>query len=117
MVTPEAESASVAGNMVGRDNPIPLVVSIDPLANLNDLSSNLMAKDQRGLLDPIPFHDIAATDAAGLYAYQHFARAYCGSGNLLHPDVLVIVVHGNAHVSNPVDDLTRALHNLGKRQL
>ena len=94
----ETKTAGIARDMVGCNDTIPLLVEINPFPHFNNLSGNLVAEYQWGLVDPVPLHHIAAADAARLYPNQEFTRAYLWSGDLLLPDVLVVVVHGNAHV-------------------
>jgi hypothetical protein len=96
--------------MVGCNNPIPFFVTVNPLADFSDFSGNLMAKHQRGLLNPIPFHHIAAANATGFYAHQEFTRAYLGRWDLLYPDVVVLVIHGHTHVSDPPGLATKVIH-------
>jgi hypothetical protein len=101
----EAKTACVAGNVVGCRDPVSLRVAINSGTYFDHFSGNLVAKDQRGFFDPIPFHYIAAADTARLYPNQEFTLAYPGDGYLLYPDVLVIVVHSHAHLSCPLDHL------------
>jgi ABC-type amino acid transport system permease subunit len=97
MMSPQAETATVAWDMVACNDSIPLLVTVYALADLNDFSGNLMAEHQRGLLDAIPFHDIAATDTAGFYTHQEFTRAYLRRWDILYPDVVVVVIPGYTH--------------------
>ena len=102
MMPAEAVPARVAGYVVGCNNPVSLLVAINPLTHFNDFSGNFVPKDQGCTLDAIPLHHIAAADATGLYAHKQFPGAYPGSGHLLYPDVLVVVIHSHAHVSYPL---------------
>jgi hypothetical protein len=96
--------------MVGCNNPIPLLVMVNATADFSNFSGNLVAKYQGGLLHPIPFHHIAAADAAGFYAHQEFARAYLGSWDVFYADVLVVVIYGHTHVSGPPDFAKKEIH-------
>jgi hypothetical protein len=101
MMPTKAVTTRIAGNVVGGDNTVPLFVAINFLSNLNNFSGNFVAKDQGCPLDTIPLHYIAAADATRLYPNEHFTRAYPGNGNLLYPDIPVIVIHGNSHLLSP----------------
>jgi hypothetical protein len=87
--------------MVGCSNPVSLLVLINALPHLDNLSGNFVAKDKRGALDTIPFHNIASADAARLNPNEQLTRANCRSGHFLYTDVFVAVVHGHAHVEYP----------------
>src|SRR4030043_1010349 len=75
VITIQAVVTGIAGDMVGNKDPISDLILIHPFSNFNTLSCNLMAKHPGRFLNPIPFHDIAATDTAGQNLNQQFTRA------------------------------------------
>jgi hypothetical protein len=83
--------------MVGDDHAVADLVLPDPFADLGDLARDLVAENARGLLYPIPFHHVAAADAAGLDANEQLARTDFGRRLLLKADIAVAVIHGDAH--------------------
>ena len=83
-----ATTANISGSSTYIDHP---------LTNGNSNAILLVTQNQRGFLDPVPFHDVAAADAAGIYLYQHIAVAHLGYGHLLHPDIAIVVVHPDLH--------------------
>jgi hypothetical protein len=87
--------------MVGCSNAVSLLVAVNALPRLSNLSGNFVAKHQRCTLDAIPFHHIASADAARFHTKEQFTRPYCWSGHLLYTDIFVAVVHGYAHVAHP----------------
>jgi hypothetical protein len=103
MVPAEAVPAGVARNVVGCNDPVSPVVAIYSFSCFNNLSGNLVAKDQGCPLEAIPLHHVATADATGLYPKEQFTRANPGCGHLLYTDVLIIVIHGHAHVSDPLN--------------
>jgi hypothetical protein len=94
----ETITARVARNMVGDEDPVSDMVAIQAFSDLSDLSGDLVTQHERRLFKAIPFHHVAAADAAGPYLDQKLARTYLRSGHLFQAYVLVIVVHRHAHV-------------------
>jgi hypothetical protein len=65
VVTIETVVASITGDMMGYEDPIPNVIISHILSNLHDFSCDLMAKYSGCFFDSIPLHDITATDPTG----------------------------------------------------
>ena len=63
----EAVPAGIAGNVMGGHDPVPFPVAIDPFSHFDHFSSNLMPENQGRPFDPIPCHDVTATDPTCLY--------------------------------------------------
>ena len=87
----------VAGDMMGCGDVVALFITLHPISHSHNLAGDLMAQHQRCLVDAIPFHHIAAADAAGMHLYQQLAGADLGRGHLLQPHIIVVVVHCYAH--------------------
>jgi hypothetical protein len=85
--------------MMGGGHPVADAVSGHPFPDLDDLSGHFMPQDQGGLVDTVPFQDIAAADAAGLDADEDLIRSDLGLGHLFQADVPIVVIHGYAHGS------------------
>jgi hypothetical protein len=75
LVTVEAVTAMVAGDMMGDKNAVARSVAFDSLSNVGDLAGDLMSEYQRRLFKTVPFHYVCATDPARPYAYQQFPSA------------------------------------------
>ncbi len=58
--------ATVAGDMVGNEHPIPPLILFDAFARLHHLTGDLMSKYQRRLADAVPLHHIGSADSTGL---------------------------------------------------
>jgi hypothetical protein len=101
VVAVEAVMTRIAGDVVSNRNPVTRPVTIHVLANLDDLSSDLMTKDEWGLVQTVPFHTITAAQTACLYAHQQFVRADLWNRPLFDADIAVIVPHGNSHRWTP----------------
>ena len=87
----------VAGHVVGGDDAVSGCEPLHPGADVGDLAGDLVSEHQRRLLPPVPFHDVGAADAAGLDPEQQLARTRLGHRQLLQPNVIVAVIHGDAH--------------------
>ena len=59
--------------------------------------AQFVALDQGGPGEAVPLHDVAAADAAGLDLDQDLAGTGRWGGDLLDPDVPVVVPHGYSH--------------------
>jgi hypothetical protein len=68
------------------------------IPDLTDFSCNLMTQNEGSLGPSIPFHNIAAADAAGHHLDQQLPRADFWNGHLFKTDILVAVIHSHAHV-------------------
>jgi len=102
MTALEAVPAGVAGYMVGDEDPVALAVGSDPGADRDDGPGYFVSQHQGGLPDPVPLHDVAAADPAGHYLDQHLTGADGRNGQLLDPDIIVAIIHGDAHGSFPI---------------
>ena len=80
-----------AGHFGGDTNPVSQLITLDGLTDFDDLGTDFVPLHQRSAGQPVPFHHVASADAAGDDLHQHLARPRLGSGNLLQPDILVIV--------------------------
>jgi hypothetical protein len=91
----------ITGHMMGGGHPVPDPIFFDLPAYGHNLPGDLMPKNQRGLVYPVPFDDITAADPAGFYSDQHFFGPDGWFGHLLNSYVLIIVIHGHAHDGYP----------------
>jgi hypothetical protein len=73
VVAIQAVAAGVAGDMVGDEDPVTDFVLFHPLADFYDLSRDLVPQHYGSFLDTIPFHHVAAADAAGDHFHQQLA--------------------------------------------
>jgi hypothetical protein len=101
MMACQAVAACVARHMMGCDDPIPHLEILHPFTGLHNLTGYLMAQYEWSFFFPVPFHHIAATDTTGLHSHDHFARTTNRSRHFLYTNVVVVVIHGYAHESNP----------------
>ena len=93
----QAVAALAAGNVVRGKNPIADFKIFDAGADLRDFPGNFMTQNERGFLDPIPFHQVAAADAAGARLDKKFAWTDFRHRNFFQAHVPVVVVHRDAH--------------------
>ena len=97
----EAIAAGVAGYVMGDDEPVVLTELGDIAPDLHDRARDLVSQHQGSALDPVPLHDVAATDAAGVDPEQQLTGPDLRTRHLLDADVVVVVVHRYAHVGLP----------------
>src|SRR3989304_9650545 len=93
----QAIAACAAGHRVRGENPVADVKILDALAHFDNFPGDLVAQHQRRLLDAVPFHQVAAADAARAYAHEQLTGADPGNWEFLKAKVPVIVVHRDAH--------------------
>jgi hypothetical protein len=91
--------AVAARHMVRREDSVTDAEISDTVADLDDLSGNLVAQDQGRFLDPIPFHQVTAADPARPNTHQQLTDANFWDEHLFKPHVLIIVVHGHPHAA------------------
>jgi len=104
LVSRQTVTAFPAGHMVRSKNPIAGFKVFDPFPNFSHFTGNLVTQNQRRLLDPVPFHKIAAADAARAYANQQLTRVDLRNRQLFEPHVPIVVVHRHAHSLLSVGD-------------
>src|SRR3989338_5122887 len=98
MMAGNAIAAAATRDMVGNEDPLPGSKALYALSHARDLARDLMPQDKRGLLHAVPFHEIAAADAAGLDAHEQLAGADRGHRHLLQAHVAVVIVHRHSHI-------------------
>ena len=62
----QAVTAGVAGDMMGDEDPVSLPIIGDAGADSVNDPGDFVPQNQGGLFAPVPFHDVAAADPAGL---------------------------------------------------
>ena len=77
--------------MMRSKNPIADFKVFDPFPNFSHFAGNLVTQNQRRLLDPVPFHKIAAADAARPYANQQLTRVDLRNRQLFEPHVPIYI--------------------------
>ena len=87
----------IAGHVMGREHPVSDLELLDIFAHFDHVPGQLVSQDQRGLLDPVPLHYIAAADPARPDLDQQIPIPDFGNGLLFHPDIPVVVVHPYLH--------------------
>jgi hypothetical protein len=75
MMASQTIAAGIAGNVMGRDDPIPDAKIFHVGSGLNDFTGHFMAQYKRGSFDPVPFHDIAAADTARFHPHDQLSWA------------------------------------------
>ena len=96
-MTAEAVMAGKAGHMMGGGNAVAHAECFDARSCGNNFARYLMAKHQRGFVPAVPFHDIAAADAAGKDLYQQLPRPDCRYCHLFKPYIFIAVILCYAH--------------------
>jgi hypothetical protein len=86
------------GRLGRNKHPVSRIIFIDRLPDPNNLSADLMPRHQRCPGQAVPFHDIAATNAAGHHLDQHLIRTGRRCWDFFDPDVLIIVPFGDFHL-------------------
>jgi hypothetical protein len=99
MMAAMAVMTGVAWDVVGDKDPVADLVLIHVLSDLDDVARYLVTQDARGLLDPIPFHDIGAAYAARYDLDEELVRADLRHWHVLDTDIRVTVVHSYAQGS------------------
>ena len=78
-------------------DPIPLFEFFHAFSCLNDFSRYLVPKDPGSLLEPVPLHHIAATNARCHDFYYEFTSARDWFWSFLYSHILVCIIHGYLH--------------------
>jgi hypothetical protein len=101
-VAVEAIMAGVARNVVRHRDSVPSLERSNVLSHFDYFSCYLMSQDEWSLVQPVPFHSVAAAKAAGLYTDKDFARPDLGNRHLLHPHIPIVVPLSYSHASHPL---------------
>jgi hypothetical protein len=86
-----------AGHLRSDKYPVAWFVSAYTIADRHNLRADFMSLHERRSREPVPFHDIAAADAAGNNLDQHLPRSGFRGRYFFYPNVFVIVPAGNFH--------------------
>jgi hypothetical protein len=92
-----AIAASHARDVMGDKNPLADVKALNIGAHGSDFTGDLVAQNERRFLDPVPFHQVRAANAARVNTNQKLARADHRDGHLFDSHIPVVVVHGDTH--------------------
>src|SRR3972149_2804651 len=92
-----AIAACAAGHMVRGKNSVADAEILDAIAHFDNFPGDLMAQHQRRLLDAVPFHQVAAADAACANTHEQLTGTDPGNWEFLKAKVPVVVVHRDAH--------------------
>src|SRR3989337_1314102 len=87
----------ITWHVVGCRYPVADFVLSNTLTNRRNLTRNLMAKDKRRLMNPVPLHNITAADPTRHDPHKHFTGADLRNRHLFNPDVPVVIIHCYAH--------------------
>src|SRR5215475_3814687 len=101
----DAIPALSAGYVMGRKDPVARAKIFDLFSCLYDFSRNFVTQNQWGLLDAVPFHQIAAANPAGADPQQQFAARDLRNRHLFQADVPVVVIHRDPHALTTVSSL------------
>jgi len=82
---------------MSHDHVVAFLEPVHTGPGLNDSPGDFVAQDRGSFLDPVPLHDVAAADAAGLHLDQQLTGPDLRDRQLLHAHVVVVVVHGDTH--------------------
>jgi len=88
----KAVVAGIARHMVRYRHPLPCLEACNARACLDYRACYLMAEHDRGLLNPVPLHYVAAADAARFNLDERLARPDGWPWPILDPDIFIIIV-------------------------
>jgi hypothetical protein len=83
--------------MMGGNNPVSLLKPVNPITDLDHLAAYFVAKHQWHLINPVPFHGIAAAYRTGEDFHQQFTRPNLWNRKFFKPNIPVIIIHCHAH--------------------
>src|SRR5687768_4939722 len=88
-----------ARHMMRGEDSVPHTEIFNTGADFDDVAGNLVPQDERRLFDAVPFHQIAAANAAGANAHQQLTGSDLRNAHLFKPHVLITVIHGHSHAA------------------
>jgi hypothetical protein len=93
----QAVMTRVAWDMMCRRYSVTLFVALHSIAHSRNLAAYFMTQYQRGPVQAVPLHHIAAADAAGLYTHQKLTGTDLRGRPFLYPHISVAVPNRNAN--------------------
>jgi hypothetical protein len=99
----QAIAALTARDVVRRKHPVANSETVHTRTDLYNLCSNLMPQNKRRLPDTVPLHQITTADPAGTSTQKQLAGTNFWNWQFLQPNIPIIVVHGDAHIREPVN--------------
>jgi hypothetical protein len=97
LVAGTAITTLAARNVMRNEDPVTDMKPGHTRPDFDHFTGDFVAQYERGFLDTVPLHEIAAAYAAGVNPHQQFFKTDFGNGHFGKAHVSIVMIHSYAH--------------------